>query len=97
MDELEKEALWTAAQLKHAAARLDGRHDDTEAAERFKQRAEEFERFFDGHVCHVCGEEIPDEYDKFDSKAPVWDELIGTVHHLDCEHAVFEEVRAEVE
>lgn len=41
-------------------------------------------------TCFVCGEPIPDEYSKFDPKAPVYTD--DGVYHLDCEDEVFEEV-----
>ena len=45
-------------------------------------------------TCVVCGDPIPDEYDKFDDEAPVYAD--NYVYHLGCEDAIFEEVFAEV-
>lgn len=43
-------------------------------------------------TCSVCDEAIPDDYGKFDPRAPVYaDEF---VYHLGCEEDVFTEVYA---
>jgi len=45
-------------------------------------------------TCKVCGEAFPDEYGKFDPRAPVFaDEF---VYHRECEVEVIEKVYAEV-
>lgn len=45
-------------------------------------------------TCKVCGEEFPDDYGKFDSRAPVFaDEF---VYHRECEAEVIKQVYAEV-
>jgi hypothetical protein len=46
-------------------------------------------------TCRVCGEPIPEEYDKWDSNAPVYGPERGEVRHLDCEDA-FEEIYCEL-
>lgn len=46
--------------------------------------------------CRVCGEPIPDEYGKFDPKAPVYGPEAGDVHHLGCEDDLFDEVYSSV-
>lgn len=44
--------------------------------------------------CIVCGDPIPNEYDKYDDKAPVYAD--NYVYHLGCESGVFDEVYAEI-
>lgn len=44
--------------------------------------------------CVVCGEGFPEDYGKFDPKAPVYAD--DYVYHLECEDEVFDEVYAEV-
>lgn len=51
----------------------------------------------DNETCDVCGENIPDEYDKWDEKAPVYGPETQDVHHLGCQDDVFEEVYEEVD
>lgn len=48
-------------------------------------------------TCDVCGDPIPEEYDKHDPEAPVYGPEAGDVHHLGCEDGVFDEVFAEVD
>jgi len=45
--------------------------------------------------CEVCGDPIPDEYDKWDSDAPVYAD--DYVYHKGCEDGVIDEVYCEVE
>lgn len=47
-------------------------------------------------TCDVCGDPIPEEYDKFDPAAPVYGPGADDVCHLNCEDARFEEVYCEV-
>jgi len=49
-----------------------------------------------GQTCDVCGGPIPEDYSKFDPKAPVYGPDVGDVHHLDCDNAVFDEVYCEL-
>lgn len=45
--------------------------------------------------CAACGGPIPDDYGKWDPKAPVYaDEFVV---HLECEQDVFETIYAEVQ
>jgi hypothetical protein len=46
-------------------------------------------------ICSVCGEPFRAETDKHDPESPVFEDE-GTVYHLSCEDAVFEEVHCEV-
>jgi hypothetical protein len=45
-------------------------------------------------TCKVCDETFPDEYDKFDPRAPVYAD--DYVYHLECEGDIYDEVYAEV-
>lgn len=50
----------------------------------------------DTDTCCVCGDPIPDDYDKFDDDAPVYGPERGQVHHLGCEDELFKEVYCSV-
>lgn len=45
-------------------------------------------------ICVVCEDPIPEEYGKYDPKAPVYAD--GYVYHLGCEDGVFDEIHQEI-
>lgn len=44
-------------------------------------------------ICTVCGEPFPEDYRKYDPKAPVYAD--NYAYHLGCESEVFESVNTE--